>query len=74
MNEDANGNGNNNRINNNKTITSKFFEYKPKLIGSTAAENSRLDAEGAVPLKHLRSFWRSLDLHLINCEIELNLL
>ena len=30
----------NNMINNNKTITSKYFKYKTKLIGSTPNNNS----------------------------------
>ena len=32
-----------------------------------------LDAEVVVPLKDLSNFWRSFDLLLINCEIELDL-
>ena len=35
--------------------------------------NNILDAEVVVPLKYLSNFWRSLDLPLINCEIELDL-
>ena len=40
--------------------------------GSAPADNSRLDAKVVVPLKYLSDFWRSLDLPLINCEIELH--
>ena len=68
---DNNG-ANNYRTNKDKTITSKSFEYKKNLIGRTPNNNSRLDAEVGVPLKYLNDFWRSLDLPLINCEIELN--
>ena len=51
INDDANENNlDNNRINNNKTITSKSFEYKTKLIGSTPNNNNILDAEVVVPL------------------------
>ena len=57
---------NNNKINNYKTTTSKYFECKTKLIGSTPNNNSRLNAEVVVPLKFLNIFWRSLDLLLIN--------
>ena len=32
-----------------------------------------MDTEIVVPLKHLSNFWRSLDLPLINCEIEFDL-
>ena len=35
--------------------------------------NNILDAEVAVLLKYLNNFWRSLDLPLVNCEIELDL-
>ena len=61
------------RINNSKTTASKSFEYKTKLIGSKPDNNSRLYAEVVVPLKYLSNFWRSLDLPLINCEIQLDL-
>ena len=63
----------NNRINNNKTITSKSFEFKTKLKGSTPDDNNILDAEVVVPLNYLSNFWRSLDLPLINCETEVDL-
>ena len=35
--------------------------------------NNILDAEVVVLLKYLNNFWRSLDLPLVNCEIELDL-
>ena len=74
INDDANENDNNdNIINNNKTKTSKSFVYKTKTIGSTPRINSSLNAEVVVPLKYFSNFWRSLDLPLINCEIELDL-
>ena len=58
-----------NKINNNKTIASKSFEYKTKLIGSTPNDNNTLNVEVFVPLKNLSNFWRYLDFPLINCEI-----
>ena len=64
----------NNRMNSNKTIASKSFENKIKLIGSTPDNNNILAAEVVVLLKYFSNFWRSLDLPLINCEIELDLL
>ena len=74
MNDDENENDNaNNRINNSKTITSKYFEYKTKIIGSTPKNNNILDAEVVVPLKYLTNFWRFLDLLLVNCETEFDL-
>ena len=63
--DDANENdAANNRINKNKTTTSKSFEYKTKLIGNMPNNNNILDAEVVVPLKYLNNFWRSLDLTL----------
>ena len=61
------------RINNNKTTASKSFECKKKILGSTPANTSRLDAEVVVPLKYFSNFWRSLNLPLINCELDLDL-
>ena len=74
VNENANkNNANNYRINNNKIITSIYFMYKTKIIESMSNDNNTLDAEVIVSLKYFSIFWRSLDLPLITCEIELNL-
>ena len=69
----ANGNNdaNNYRINNNKTTASESFEYQAKIIGSIPINNSRLNREVVISVKYLSNFWRSFDLSLINCEIEL---
>ena len=64
----------NNGINNDKTITSKPFEYKKKSKGSIPNDNNTLNAEVVVPLRYLSNFWRFLDLPLINCEIQLDFL
>ena len=70
VNDDENENdSSNNRINNKKTITSKSFEYKTKLIGGAPNENNTLNAEVVVPLKYLSNCWRFPDLPLIKCEI-----
>ena len=60
-------------VNNNKTTTSKSFKYETKIIGGTPHNGSTLNVEVVVPLKYLSNFWRSFDLALINCEIELDL-
>ena len=75
MNDDGNENNaaNDYSIYNNHTVTSRSFEYKTKIIGRTPTNNNTLDTEVAVSLKHLSNFWRSLDLPLINCKIELDL-
>ena len=54
---------------NNKKKTSKSFEYKAKLIGSTPSDNNTLNTEVVIPLKYLSNFWRFFNLPLINCEI-----
>ena len=58
------------KINNNRTITSKSFEYRTKLIGSTPDDNSILGANVVALLKYLSNFWRPLDFPLINCKIK----
>ena len=66
-------NNDGNKINNNKTITSKSFKYKTKITRCTPNDNNTLNAEVAVSLTHLSNFWRLVDMLLINCEIELDL-
>ena len=63
----------NNRINNKNTIPNKSFEYKTNSIGRTPDVNNTLDAEVVLLLKNFSNFWRSLDLPLINCKMELDL-
>ena len=46
----------NNRININKTITTKSFEYKTKIIGRAPADNNTLDREVVVRLKYVINF------------------
>ena len=71
VNDAANEDAANYRVNNNKTTTSISFEYKTKITGKTSDIASRLETK--VPLKTLSKFWRSLDLPLINFEIKLDL-
>ena len=47
------------------------FKYKASIIGNMG-DNRRMDgAKTAVPLKYLNNFWRSLEMQLINCKVEL---
>ena len=72
INDDANENNVDRiKINNSKTIN-KSFEYKTKLVIGKPNKNIS-DAEVLAPLKYLSNFWRSLDLPLINCEVEIDL-
>ena len=64
--------GNINVTNNN----SLSFKYKSNLIGDTDADGANRKKENvkiAVPLKYLSNFWRSLEMPLINCKVELSL-
>ena len=53
-------------------INSKSFNYKANFIGSVAHNNlTKNDAKIVVLLKYLSNFWRSLNIPLVNCEVEL---
>ena len=46
------------------------FNFKTKITGQTD-NNGRIDnVEIMVPLKYLSNFWRTLEMSLINCEVE----
>ena len=49
------------------------FKYKANLIDNTENNGRKNVVKIAVPLKHLSNFWRSLEMPLINCKIELSL-
>ena len=51
---------------------SESFKYKTNIAGKTPEDNDSLtNAKVVIPLKHLSNFWRSLNIPLINCEVEL---
>ena len=51
---------------------SESFKYKTSIVGKTPADNDSLtNAKLVLPLKCLSNFWRSLNIPLINCEVEL---
>ena len=61
---------------------SESFKYKTSITGNTyniGADEERYDenkvgkneTEAVIPLKHLSNVWRSLNIPLINCEVEL---
>ena len=59
-----------NLMNNN----SSSFTYKSNLIGKTDADGTNRKKENvkiAVPLKYLGDFWRSLEMPLTNCKVEI---
>ena len=53
------------------------FKYKVSITGNTSVLHNGNDDAGknetevVIPLRHLSNFWRTLNLPLINCEIEL---
>ena len=54
------------------TTNFKSFKYKISIVGKTPEGNDSLtNAKAVIPLKHLSNFWRSLNIPLINCELEL---
>ena len=50
---------------------SESFKSKIQITGNTPANGNTEDVEIAVPLKYLRNFWRTLEMPVINCEINL---
>ena len=56
----------------NDSITnSESFKSKIKITGKTAVAGTTKDVEIIVPLKYLSNFWRTLEMPLINCEVNL---
>ena len=49
------------------------FKYKANLIGNTETNCTKNRVKIAVILKYLSNFWRSLQMPLINCKVELKL-
>ena len=52
---------------------SKSFDYKARITEKLKGIDRTKDDEIVVPLKHVSNFWRTLDIPLINCEINLNM-
>ena len=65
----------NQQLNDNGTIDDfpgncAWFRFKQKITGSTGNEGTQ-NVEMMVPLKYLSTVWRTLEMPLINCEINL---
>ena len=52
---------------------SKSFDYETSITGKLEGNNAEKEVEIIVPLEHLSNFRRTLDMPLINCEINLTL-
>ena len=49
------------------------FKYKVSNIGNTQSNRTKKRVKIGVSLKHLSNFWRSLEMLLVNCKVELSL-
>ena len=56
---------------NDNIADSESFKSKVKIRGETSAAGSTKDVETIVPLKYLSNFRRTLEMPLINCEVNL---
>ena len=54
----------------NAANTTDSFDFKARITGQTR-NNGTKDVEIMVPLKYLSNFWRTLEMPLINCEVNL---
>ena len=56
----------------NDNITdSESFTFKVNITGKTPAAGNTKNVEVIVPLKYLSNFWKTLEMPLINCEVNL---
>ena len=56
--------------NHNLTV-SESFKSKVKITGNTPNDANTKDVEIILPLKYLSNFWRTLEMPVINCEVNL---
>ena len=54
-------------------INALSFKYKASLIDNTRDDGTKNGVKIAVPLKYLSNFWKSLEMPLIYCKVELSL-
>ena len=60
--------------NNDLTVdNSSSFKYKSNIIGNFSQAGTKNNVKIVVPLKYLSNLWRSLEIPLINCKVELSL-
>ena len=56
---------------NDNLTDSESFKSKVKITGNTLNNGNTKDVEISEPLKHLSNFWRTLEMPLIDCEVNL---
>ena len=57
---------------NSNIADSESFKSKVKITGKTPVDRNKKNVEIFVPLKYLSNFWRTLEMPLINCEVNSN--
>ena len=68
-----NNNNNNQIVNFTANNLTESFNFKAKITGQTDDDGTK-DVEIMVPLKYLSNFWRTLEMPLINCGVNLILI
>ena len=63
-------NNNNVIVNFNGANATDSFNYKTKITGQTNNNGQIDNVEIMLPLKYLSNFWKTLEMPLINCELE----
>ena len=56
---------------NDNLANSESFKSKVKIAGNTPTDGNTKDVEIIIPLKYLSNFWRTLEMPLIYCEVNL---
>ena len=59
------------RYSNDDLTDSESFKSKVKITGKTPVDGNTKDVDIIVPLKYLSNFWRTREMPLINCEVNL---
>ena len=54
-------------------VNAPSFKYKANFIANTEANGTKNGVKKSVLLKYLSNFWRSLEMPLINCMVEISL-
>ena len=52
-------------------MSTKSFKSKVKITGKTPNDGNTKNVEIIVPLKYLSNFWSTIEMPLINCEVNL---
>ena len=63
-------NNNGNIVDFNEDNATDSFNFKTKITGQINDDGEINSVEIMVPLKYVSNFWRTLEMPLINCEIE----